>query len=131
MHPCTKEFISQRNHQIQLVAEEYKFRKTYNLSFPATRLHAIDFVKRILMYECISETEIFPPLPENVFIPNVYSDISGFIEEKIRIMKIYDSEIHELLFPRSVENIMAVGRFRGSTITVEYAEVFMLIRDIF
>ena len=27
------------------------------------------FIKRLSLYECISETEIAPPLPENVFLP--------------------------------------------------------------
>lgn len=40
------------------------------------------FIKRVLMYECISETEMAPGFPENVFIPNVYSDITDFIDEK-------------------------------------------------
>ena len=46
------------------------------------------FIKRILMYECISETEMAPGFPENIFIPNVYSDITDYINEKIEIMKI-------------------------------------------
>jgi len=89
------------------------------------------FIKRILMYECISETEISPPLPENIFIPQVYSDISGFLEKKIEIMKIYESELQESPLPRSVENMKALARFRGSTVSVEYAEAFMLCREVF
>ena len=45
------------------------------------------------MYECISETEMAPGFPENIFIPNVYSDITDYINEKIEIMKIYESEL--------------------------------------
>jgi hypothetical protein len=51
------------------------------------------FIKRILMYECISETEIAFPLPENMFVAHVYSDISSFLERKIEIMKKYGSEL--------------------------------------
>lgn len=89
------------------------------------------FIKRILAYECVSETEIAPPLAENVFIPNVYSDISGLLEKKIEIMKIYKSELQQAPFPRSVENLKALARFRGSAAYVPYAEAFMLLKDVF
>ncbi|QEK11317.1 PIG-L family deacetylase [Crassaminicella thermophila] len=96
-----------------------------------TKSFRYPFIKKILMYECISETEIAYPLQENIFIPNAYCDISDFIEEKINIMKIYESEIQESPLPRSIENIKALARFRGSTVGVHYAEAFMLIRDVF
>ncbi len=89
------------------------------------------YVKRILMYECISETDAAPPLPESAFLPNVYSDISAYIERKIEVMQIYESELHRPPLPRSAENITALARFRGSTIAVDYAEAFMLTRDVF
>ena len=88
------------------------------------------FIKRILMYECISETEIAPPLPENTFVAHVYSDISDFLERKIEIMKIYESELQESPLPRSIDNIRALARFRGATVSVQYAEAFMLLREI-
>lgn len=88
------------------------------------------FIKRLFMYECISETEIAPSLPENIYIPNVFSDISNYLENKLEIMKIYESEVQSLPMPRSIENIRALARFRGSTISVNYAESFMLLREI-
>lgn len=96
-----------------------------------TKSFRYPFIKRILMYECISETEIAPTLPENVFVSNVFSDITEYIDEKIEIMNIYKSEVQEVPMPRSIENIKALARFRGSTVNVEYAEAFMLIRDLF
>ena len=89
------------------------------------------FIKRILMYECLSESETNFPLPENAFIPNVYSDITPFIDQKIDIMKLYKTEIHCPPLPRSPENIRALARFRGSLAGIDYAEAFMLLRDIF
>lgn len=88
-------------------------------------------IKRLLMYECLSETEIAPPLMENLFVPNVYSDISEFLEKKIEIMKIYDTELQEPPLPRSLENIRALAQYRGGTVAVQYAEAFMLVRDVF
>lgn len=96
-----------------------------------TKSFRYPFIKRILMYECISETEISPALPENIFIPNVYSDITDYIDNKIEIMKIYESEIQEPPMPRSLDNIRSLARFRGASSGCNYAEAFMLIREVF
>jgi len=81
------------------------------------------------MYECISETEFTPALPENVFTPNCFVDISEQMEEKIKIMEIYNSEIGEHPFPRSERNIRALATFRGATAGVEYAEAFQILKS--
>jgi LmbE family N-acetylglucosaminyl deacetylase len=97
----------------------------------STKSFRYPFIKRVLMYECLSETEVMPPLPEHIFIPNVYSDISNFMDKKIEIMKIYESELQESPLPRSVEAIKALAQFRGASVAVKYAEAFMLLRDLF
>lgn len=96
----------------------------------ATKSFRNPFLKKILMYECLSETEMVPALPENIFMPQVYSDITPFLERKLEIMQLYESELALPPFPRSLENIKALARFRGSTILVDYAEAFMLVREI-
>jgi len=96
-----------------------------------TKSFRYPFIKKVLMYECISETEITPSLPENIFIPNVYSDITDFIQKKVEIMKIYKSEVQEAPLPRSLDNIKALARFRGASCGVQYAEAFMLVREKF
>lgn len=48
------------------------------------------------------------------FQPNVFVDISNFIDDKIEIMKVYESEVGEHPFPRSVESIRSVAICRGS-----------------
>ena len=88
-------------------------------------------IKKILTYETISETEFAPPLKNNIFQPNSYSDISDYIEEKIKIMNIYESEIGKHPFPRSGKNIRALATFRGATAGVDYAEAFMILKEIF
>jgi LmbE family N-acetylglucosaminyl deacetylase len=87
-------------------------------------------VKKVLMYECLSETELAPILPERVFQPNYFVDISDFIDKKIEIMKTFDSELEEHPFPRSIKNIEALATFRGATVGVFYAEAFQLIKYI-
>ena len=82
------------------------------------------------MYECISETEFAPGLPERVFMANYFVDITDFFKEKLSVMQIYESELGEHPFPRSLKNIEALAIFRGASVGVEYAEAFQLIKFI-
>ncbi|CAN5165469.1 PIG-L family deacetylase [soil metagenome] len=95
-----------------------------------TKSFRYPYIKRVLMYECISETEFAPALPERVFIPNYFIDISEYMDEKLEIMKIYASELGEHPFPRSIENIRSLAHFRGAAVGVKYAEAFQLIKFI-
>lgn len=105
-------------------------RVTFDAVMACTKSFRYPFIKKVYMYECISETEFAPALPEKVFIPNHYVDITAFIEEKLEIMKIYESEIDCPPFPRSLENIKALALFRGSSVGVMYAEAFQVIKSI-
>ncbi|MFT8872862.1 MAG: PIG-L deacetylase family protein [Sporolactobacillus sp.] len=89
------------------------------------------YINKILMYECLSETEMAPALPENIFLPNVFSDITNYLEQKKEIMRLYTSEIAAPPFPRSLENVEALARLRGSECGVLYGEAFMLVRERF
>jgi N-acetylglucosamine malate deacetylase 1 len=82
------------------------------------------YIKSILLYETLSETEY---AIKNVFTPNYYADISKFIEKKIKIMNIYKSEVNKFPFPRSKEAIYSLARIRGMRIGVKYAEAFCKI----
>lgn len=95
-----------------------------------TKSFRYPFVKTVLMYETISETEFAPILPERVFMPNYFVDISDFLQKKLEIMAIYKSELGEHPFPRSLENIKALAHFRGASVGVKYAEAFQLLKYI-
>ncbi|EKY07763.1 PIG-L family deacetylase [Capnocytophaga sp. Marseille-Q4570] len=105
-------------------------RITFDAVMACTKSFRYPFIKQVLMYECISETEFAPQLPEKVFIPNYFVDISSFLEEKLELMKIYESEVGEHPFPRSLRNIEALATYRGASVGVEYAEAFQLIKYI-
>jgi LmbE family N-acetylglucosaminyl deacetylase len=87
-------------------------------------------IKKVLMYETLSETEFAPALPEKVFAPNYYVDITPFFNMKLELCAIYESEIGEHPFPRSLKNIEALATFRGASCGAQYAEAFQLIRYI-
>jgi LmbE family N-acetylglucosaminyl deacetylase len=87
--------------------------------------------RRILCYEIISSTDQAPPLPHRAFIPNAYSDISAQIDRKLEIMNLFASETQPDPLPRGPEAIRALARVRGATISVPYAEAFMVLREVF
>ena len=86
--------------------------------------------KRIYAYETLSETGINVPAVNNSFIPNVYEDITEFLDKKLEAISFYKSQIHEFPDLRSIEAIEALAKFRGATVNVKAAEAFMLIREI-
>ena len=87
-------------------------------------------IEAIYAYETLSETEWNIPTVDNAFIPNVWSDITGFINAKKQAMSCYKSQIKEAPHPRSNEIIEALAKLRGSTVGVSYAESFMLVRKL-
>ena len=78
----------------------------------------------------VSETEWDIPNTTNAFIPNVYVDITKYIDRKIAAMEEYKTQICHYPNPRSIQGIRALAMLRGTTISREYAEAFMLIREI-
>ena len=87
-------------------------------------------VRRVLSYECLSSTEAAAPNAETAFIPNVFSDITPYLDRKIEIMQMYETEIQPEPLPRGPSAIRGLARYRGATIGVEYAEAFSLIREL-
>lgn len=82
------------------------------------------------MYETLSETEFSPALAENTFIPNTFVDITDYIDKKVEIMKLYETEIMLDPLPRSAHAIKGLAAFRGSRIGVQYAEAFQSLFEI-
>lgn len=105
-------------------------RITFDAVAACTKSFRYPFIKKVLMYECLSETEFAPALPEKVFLPNYYVDITNHFNKKIEITKVYASELGEHPFPRSLKNIEALATYRGASVGVNYAEAFQLIKFI-
>ena len=102
----------------------------FSALFAAAKSFRSDSIRRILMYETLSETEFAPALAENAFIPNVFVDISDYLEDKIKIMELYDTEVMPDPLPRSKYAIRALAAYRGSRIGVQYAEAFQSLLEI-
>jgi LmbE family N-acetylglucosaminyl deacetylase len=104
-------------------------RVAFDAIYSCTKSFRYPFITKILMYETLSETEFAPALPCASFIPNVYVDITDYLDQKIEIMKLYETELMEEPYPRSISSIEALARFRGSRAGVKYAEAFMLLYE--
>lgn len=102
-------------------------RVVYNSLQPFFKSFRYPFIKKVLMMEIISETD---NQYNRVFKPNVFVDISDYLDKKLQIMSIYSSEIGEHPFPRSLESLRALALYRGSQCYRKYAESFMLIKEI-
>jgi N-acetylglucosamine malate deacetylase 1 len=100
----------------------------FNAVVSCTKWFRNPFIKRILSYETISETD-FGLDSARSFVPNVFVDISDFIDQKLEAMEIYASEMGEFPFPRSRRAIEALARYRGSTAGFAAAEAFQLLRE--
>lgn len=105
-------------------------RKIFEASYSCTKSFRYPFIKKIYMMETISETEFAPSAKDDAFVPNSFVDISNYLDKKIEIMKIFKSEIEEHPFPRSERNLRALATLRGATCGCEYAESFMLLKEI-
>ena len=105
-------------------------RKIFEASYSCTKSFRYPFIKKIYMMEILSETEFAPSTQEDRFIPNTFVDVSAYFEKKIEIMKIFKSEISMHPFPRSERNLKSLATLRGATAGCEYAESFVLLKEI-
>lgn len=87
-------------------------------------------VLEVYSYETLSETEWNIPHASNTFIPNTWVDISNYLDKKLKAMNTYSTQVYEFPHPRSLEGIESLAKFRGSTVGVNAAEAFTLIRRI-
>ena len=97
---------------------------------PFSKSFRYPFIKKFRLYETLSETEFSINPNGNGFNPNLWVDISMYIDEKIEIMKLYRDEMSTHPFPRSETNIRALATFRGSTAGFNAAESFITLKEV-
>jgi N-acetylglucosamine malate deacetylase 1 len=85
-------------------------------------------IKKVYMYETPSETE-FNFVENRNFSPNVFVNISQYINNKIEIMNIFDDEMENFPFPRSEKTMRAFAALRGSQSGFDFAEAFELVYE--
>lgn len=103
-------------------------KKVFEWCYSCSKVFRFPYIKKIMTMEIVSETDFGKP--ENPFIPNFYVDITEYLEEKINALNIYDTELGEPPFPRSIEHVKALAIVRGAAAGVKYAEAFRMIKYI-
>lgn len=105
-------------------------RIVFDAAAPCTKTFRFPWLKRVLAYETISETDLALNPGLNGFRPNVYVCIDEYVDKKIEIMKQYTTEFGEFPFPRSEEALRALAALRGAAAGCRAAESFMLLKEI-
>jgi LmbE family N-acetylglucosaminyl deacetylase len=96
----------------------------------STKSFRYPFIKRIMAYETLSETDFGMKPEDGGFKPNVFIDIAPHLLKKLQIMEVYESEIAEFPFPRSRKALESLACIRGVQSNSHAAEAFMLIKEI-
>lgn len=87
-------------------------------------------VRAVYAYETLSETEFGLRPDDPGFRPNLFIDISTWIDRKIEILELFAGELGQFPFPRSIECVRAQALLRGSQAGVRAAEAFMVLKKI-
>ena len=109
----------QKDHQIVADASMVVLRPKY---YPQ--------VKKIYGYETLSETAWNAPNVQNEFIPNVFVEISDYLEEKKNALSFFKLQVNPFPDARSLEAVEALAKYRGALMNMKAAEAFMLIREL-
>jgi N-acetylglucosamine malate deacetylase 1 len=88
------------------------------------------FIKRILAYETMSETDFGMKPEDGGFRPNAFIDISLYLNKKLDILEQFESEIGEFPFPRSRKALESLAYVRGVQSNFNAAEAFMLLKEV-
>jgi LmbE family N-acetylglucosaminyl deacetylase len=112
-------------HNISDVHKDHRL--TAEVVLAACRPTLSSSVKKLYMCEIPASTYWSFGQIEPVFTPNVYTDITDFIDLKRQVMESYGTELYTYPDARSVDSMIALSKYRGTQIGVEYAEAFKLI----
>ncbi|WP_327347360.1 PIG-L deacetylase family protein [Streptomyces europaeiscabiei] len=94
-----------------------------------TRLLGAGPVRRVLHFEVLSSTEQQAGLVAP-FLPQVFVDVSGFVEAKCAALEVYHYEVYPGVHPRSTAAVQALAQYRGVQAGVAQAEAFALSRQL-
>ena len=102
----------------------------FNAAMVCCRPIGDSFPRRILAYETVSETDWNAAPTTPPFVPNVFIDITPYLEKKLEACAKYASQIRPAPDQRSIEAIRALSVTRGAAVGYHHAEAFSLIREI-
>jgi len=77
-----------------------------------------------------NNTSLFWSLEREKFHPNFYIDISNHLQQKLHALSLHKSQMRDDIHHSSVKNVEYTARLRGSEISVEAAEGYMVFRCV-
>jgi LmbE family N-acetylglucosaminyl deacetylase len=86
-------------------------------------------VSEIYSFEVLSSTEFSAPGVLS-FNPNVFVDISSYLQSKMAALAEYALEMREVPHSRSIAHVISLSEHRGNSMGMLNAEGFMLLRKI-
>jgi N-acetylglucosamine malate deacetylase 1 len=104
--------------------------RIFTSALVAARPNTSHAPKAIYAYETLSETNWNAPYLSPNFTPNVFVDISSYLETKIQAMQMYASQLKPFPDERSETSLRALATLRGSTVRRFAAEAFVLVREV-
>lgn len=105
-------------------------RIVYDCTLVATRPLPGNVVRRVLSYEVGCTNQFGVASGAAMFQPNVFVDISEYLETKLKAMCLYETELRQLPHPRSIESIRLLAQERGLRVGYAAAECFELVREL-
>jgi LmbE family N-acetylglucosaminyl deacetylase len=95
----------------------------------AARVMGLGPLREVLFFETLSSTE--QQLAATMrFVPNVYYDVSGYVDLKCAALACYPLELFEFPHPRSPEAVRNLAATRGAEVGVAQAEAFCCGRQL-
>tara|TARA_B100001123_G_scaffold442422_2_gene585943 strand:+ start:1648 stop:2319 length:672 start_codon:yes stop_codon:yes gene_type:complete len=104
-------------------------RLTHEAVMTACRPSPNSSVKEIYGFEVVSSTEWNTP-GVGVFSPNMFLEITSFMNLKCKALEAYDLEMREQPHARSIEHVKFLAKHRGHSVGVDSAEAFVVHRII-
>lgn len=87
-------------------------------------------IEILAAYETLSETHWNAAHIEPNFVPTWVADISPFIDQKLRALACYESQIPDFPGSRSIAAVEALAKFRGTQAGFAFGEAFQVIRMV-
>ena len=105
---------------------EAVFRAAFTAARPGVR-SIKPFQPLVLGY---NNTSLFWSLEREKFHPNFYVDITNYLDRKLTALSMHESQMRDPIHHSSVQNVEYTARLRGSEISVEAAEGYMVFRQV-
>jgi LmbE family N-acetylglucosaminyl deacetylase len=105
-------------------------RIVYDATLVATRPLPGGSIRRLLCYEISPTARFGLPSGSTGFVPNVFVDVSQYLDKKLGAMQCYQTELCEYPHPRSLEGLRLLAEERGLSVGLKAAECFQLVREL-